>query len=89
MIRLHLRSLAAVALTAAATAVALVMSAVEAVGRAQDLDAPVPFVPTENSPLYDALYAEAIERAADERALCFEDCDFEEWDIEYRTREEA
>lgn len=73
-----LRSLAAFLLDAA-TAVLII--AIEHVGKAQDEAA----AEVEASPIYDQLYAERIERQADERSNLYDGADFEDWECEVRT----
>lgn len=74
--RLHIRSAFAFTLTVLG---AVAILAAEVVGRAQEVDedAPVPY-----EPLYDALYAECVMRAADERVNLYDDSDFSEWAYE-------
>lgn len=42
----------------------------------------------ETSPLYDAVYADTVQRAADERENCHAVEDFGRWEAEYLTRGE-
>lgn len=80
---IHIRSLAAIALTLATSAVALVMSGVQAIGRAQD----APLMPDDlEIGFTEAEYHEAIcnatELMADERHEDVADTDFILWQHE-------